>query len=161
MTIYTATFEDVAATQDQDLFEIVAGARTVIRRIEIGQYSDAGDAQAEMLPIKIIRGLTTAGSGGSSVTPVPQETGAAAAAATVTINNTTIASGGGQTWWASSFNVMGGWFYPFAHVPSYQHTKNFGNILLVSGERCVVRISANPADSLTMNGALEFEELSS
>lgn len=161
MTIYTATFEDVEVTADQDLFEIVAGRRTVIRRVEIGQYSDAGDAQAEMRPIKIIRGYTTAGAGGSPVTPRAQETGNPAASATVNINNDTPATGGSpHTWWSASFNVMGGWFYPFAHIPSLQYPKDFGTIILNEGERLVVNMGTNPDDALTMNGTLEFEELS-
>lgn len=161
MTIYTATFENVAVTEDQDLFEIVAGnLPTAIRRIEIGQRSDAGDAQAEMLPVKIVRGHTVAGSGGSSVTPSPQRTTQPASTATVTVNNDTVASGGSpHRWWSATFNVMGGWFYPFAHLPSLSYPKDFGQIILEPGERCVVTLAANPADSLTMNGTMEFEEL--
>ena len=161
MTIYTGVFEDESVGTAQDLFEIVAGTLpAAIRRIEIGQHSDAGDAQAEMLPIKIIRGHTTAGSEGSSVTPRPQRSVQPASSATVSVNNDTIATGGSpHTWWSATFNVMGGWIYPFSHLPSLSYPKDFGQIILEPGERCVVRLTANPNDILTMNGTLEFEEL--
>jgi hypothetical protein len=39
------------------------------RLLRLGQYSDAGDASAEMLSVLVMRGHTTSGSGGSSATP--------------------------------------------------------------------------------------------
>jgi multidrug resistance efflux pump len=68
MAVYTATFNAVAVTAAQDLFSIVAPSdgRVVIRELRIGQYSDFGDAQAEILPILLIRGYTVAGSVGSA-----------------------------------------------------------------------------------------------
>lgn len=157
--IYTVSFTDVAVAEDQDLFEIVAGDyRVVIRRIEIGQSSDEGDAQAEMLPIAIKRG-TTAGSGGTDdVTPVKQNSGMPPASATVDTNHTSPGSGG-ENWWSTTFNVMGGWFYPFTHIPSLQYPREFGNLILQPGERGTVTLTVNPNDELTMSGTLEFEEL--
>lgn len=68
--VFSATFSAVAVSAAQDLFEIVAPntSRVAIRSISLGQYSDAGDAQAEMLSVPLIRGYTT--SGGTSVTPI-------------------------------------------------------------------------------------------
>ena len=158
MAIYTATFSGATVAEDQDLFRITAGDfPVVIRRIELGQYSDAGDAEAEMRPIAIIRG-SSAGSGGSSATPVKQRSSMNAAAATVIVNRDTPGTGG-EIWWSAAFNVMGGWFYPFAHIPSLQYPKDFGTLILEANESAVVNMGTNPDDALTMSGSLEFEEL--
>ena len=154
MAIFVATFAAVAVTAAQDVFEIVAPAssRLLIREIRLGQYSDAADAQAEMLSVQIIRGYTTSGSGGASVTPVnfSPVSGAASPVATVERNNTTVAQDGtGAVLLADSFNVMGGWrYYP---VPEER-------IEVGVSQRLVVRITA-PADALTMNGTLVYEEI--
>ena len=154
MAIYVATFAAVVVSAAQDVFEIVAPAssRLTIREIRLGQYSDPGDAEAEMLSVQIIRGYTTSGSGGSAVTPVnfSPVSGAASPVATVERNNTTVAQDGtGAVLLADTFNVMGGWrYYP---VPEER-------IEVGVSQRLVVRITA-PADSLTMNGTMVYEEV--
>ena len=60
----------------------------------LGQSSDYGDAQAEGLRYRVIRGHTTSGSGGSAPTPRPLDRSGAAAGFTAEANNTTIASVG-------------------------------------------------------------------
>lgn len=154
MAIYVATFAAVEVSAAQDVFEIVAPAdsRVAIREIRLGQYSDVGDAAAEMLSVRIIRGYTTSGSGGSSVTPVnlAPESGALAASSTVEANNTTVAlNGTGVVLLADSFNIAGGFrYYP---VPDER-------IQVGVSQRLVVRITA-PTDALTMSGTLVFEEI--
>lgn len=154
MAIYVASFAAVAVTAAQDVFELTASAdsRVVIREIRLGQYSDAADAQAEMISIQVIRGYTTSGSGGAAVTPVNLSpvAGALAAVSSVERNNTTVAQDGtGVVLLADSFNVMGGFrYYP---VPEER-------IEVGVSQRLVVRITA-PADSLTLNGTLVFEEV--
>lgn len=154
MAIYAATFAAIAVTAAQDVFEITAPStsRLVIREIRLGQYSDPGDAQAEMLSIQIIRGYTTTGSGGATITPtnLAPESGALAASSTVKRNNTTVAQDGtGVVLLSDAFNVMGGFrYYP---VPDER-------IQVGVSQRLVVRITA-PADSLTMNGTIVFEEV--
>ena len=71
MSIFSATFSAVAVSVAQDVFELVApsNSRVAIHSVSLGQYSDAGDASAELLSVTILRGHTTSGSGGSSVTP--------------------------------------------------------------------------------------------
>ena len=154
MAIFVATFAGVSVAAAQDVFEIVAPATTrlKIREIRLGQYSDAGDAAAEMLSVQIIRGFTTSGSGGSSVTPVNLSpvSGAAASVATVEANNTTVAADGtGLVVMADSFNVMRGWRY----CPLPEERIEVG-----VSQRLVVRITA-PADALSMNGTVLFEEI--
>ncbi len=49
MTVFSAAFSAVAISAAQDLFEIVAPSDSRIRllEIDIGQYSDFGDAAEE------------------------------------------------------------------------------------------------------------------
>ena len=60
MTVFSAAFSAVAISAAQDLFEIVAPSDSRVRllEIDIGQYSDFADAQAEILSIAIHRGHT-------------------------------------------------------------------------------------------------------
>lgn len=150
--IYTATFAAQAVSAASDLWEILAPASTpvALREIRIGQYTDFGDAAAELISIQIIRGYTTTGSGGAAVTPVclkPWNTNAAGS--TVKRNNTTVAQDGtGAVLLADTFNVASGWWY---RPPAQEF------IMLSAATRLVVRITA-PVDSITMNSTLVFEE---
>jgi hypothetical protein len=152
--MFSAAFTAVAVAAAQDLFEIVAHAtsRVKLKEIRIGQYSDAGDAAAEMLSVQVIRGFTTSGSGGSAVTPRNLEPWSRAAVSVVEANNTTVAQDGtGSVLVADSFNVANGWWWkPEADEEIYIDNTSPDN-------RLVVRITA-PADSLTMNGTVVFEE---
>lgn len=153
MAVYTAVFSAVAVTAAQDLFEVVAPAdsRVVIREVRFGQYSDAGDAAAELLGVTMNRGHTVSGSGGASVTPrnVSGHTGALTAGSTVERNNTTQANTNGVNVFADAWNVQA----PFLFIPP-EFDQRF---VLEAGQRFVVSITA-PADSLTMNGTIVFEE---
>lgn len=159
---YAATFSAVAVSAAQDVFEIVAPAtKTVaIREIVIGQYSDAGDAQAENISVLLMRGHGTSGSGGSSVTPAsPSDPEQAAASSTVEANNTTVASTGSPvTLRADSFNVASGWrYYPTPGDPNDPRIRD-ERIKLRPSERFVCRITA-PADAVTMNATVVFDEI--
>jgi hypothetical protein len=154
MAIFFATFSAVAVAAAQDVFELVApsGVRVAIREVRLGQYSDAGDAAAELLSVLFLRGYTVSGSDGSSVTPVTRSglSTATAAASTVEANNTTVANTGTPAvLLADSFNVAAG----FRYYPGRDDA-----IILQPSTRFVVRITA-PADEITMNGTLVFDEL--
>lgn len=158
MAIYVVTFVGQTISVEQDLWDILAPSdkRIAIRQIDFGQYTDFTDAQAELIPVRIIRGYTAAGSGGSAVTPVHvgdtqlRDGGYKVAGATVKTNNTTLASGGtSSVLRASTFNVAAG----FWHDPRIDE-----RIMCDVGERLVLRMGV-PADPLTMNGTLVFEEL--
>ena len=149
---YSATFSAIAVSAAKDLFEITAPSthRVAIREIRVGQYSDAGDAAAEILSILIIRGYTTTGSGGAAVTPsllIPSD---GVAASTVKRNNTTVAADGTPLiLMADAWNIQA----PFLWLPDQNH-----RLIIAPSQRLVVRITA-PADSITTNGTLVFEEL--
>ena len=149
--IYTATFAALAVSAAQDVWEILAPASTpvALREIRIGQYTDFGDAAAELISIQIIRGYTTTGSGGAAVTPVNLAPWSLTSGSTVARNNTTLAQDDtGAVLLADTFNVASGWWYR----PPQQEF-----ILLAAATRLVVRITA-PADSITMNSTIVFEE---
>lgn len=154
MGTFVATFSAVAVSAAQDLIEIAmpAGKRGIIREVEFGEYSDFGDAQAEILSVLLMRGHGTTGSGGAAVTPAKlAAAGTESAGATVARNNTTVAtSGSPETLRATSWNVQS----PFRYYPVPEE-----RITLEPGQRFVVRITA-PADAITMNFTIVFDEVS-
>jgi hypothetical protein len=158
--IFTATFSAISVSAAQDVFELTthASSRIEICEVVLGQYSDAGDAQAEMLSVQIIRGYTVAGSGGAAVTPGNFEPWSRAALTTVARNNTTLANTGTAViLHAESFNVQGGFLYR----PLKNHEDNERLKVEKDGATnglLVVRITA-PSDAVTMNGTIKFREL--
>lgn len=151
--IYSVQFNNVAVSAAQDLFEIVApaDAAVVLHSLIVGQSSDAGDAEAELLRWLILRGHTTSGSGGSSVTPVPLAAGDAAFGGTAEANNTTAATGGTPaTVHADVFNVALG----IQYRPTPEE-----RIIISPSQRLVVNLPGAPADALTMSGTAIIEEI--
>ncbi len=160
MTVFTAPFSAVAISVAQDLFEIVAPSDSRVRllEIDIGQYTDFGDAAAEILSLTIHRGHTTSGSGGSTVTPANVNPYGRAAGATVEANNTTVATTSGTLLWATTWHVQAGFIWrppedmPRGLDPFRRH------ILIKPSQRLVIRITV-PADEITTNGSILFEEI--
>jgi hypothetical protein len=151
--IYTAQFNGVAVTAQQDLFELTAGSNcaVVVHELCLSQTSEIGDAQEEGLLILIKSGQTTSGSGGTSVTPVASDFGDAAATATVEANNTTKASVGTiVTHYPLGWNVRAP--YPFIWTPETR-------LVMRPSRRMTVELATTPADSITMHGYLVFEEI--
>lgn len=163
MSVYTASFSGVAVAAAQDLFEITAGNNYVLlRRVVLGQYSDAGDAEAENLAVKFIRGHTTGGTGGSTLTPYRMSQQAAQnALATVKANNTTEASSGSQeVVWSEAWSVGAGYIYhPTICMPARKHAQDLGLFVIQPDERFVINLPTAPADEITMSGSIEFEEV--
>lgn len=150
---YTAQFNGVAVTAQQDLFELVApsSATVLIHAIHISQSTEVGDAQEEGLSLLWKSGQTTSGSGGSTPTPVPVEAGDAAAGSVVEANNTTKASAGTiVTHYAWNWNVR----MPFDVI----FTPETRPVVRPS-RRATLELATTPADSITMSGTLVFEEL--
>jgi hypothetical protein len=148
--MYTATFEEVAVTAVQDLFEIVSAADsvTVIHSIKISQSSDAGDSESEQLNMLIHRG-STSGSGGSTPTPAPMNLGDAAFGGTVEANNTS-QSTEGTILGSYCFNVMAGLDIVF--TPEER-------IVISPSGRVIIELQTAPNDSLTMSGTVVLEEI--
>ena len=155
--MYSATFEEVAVTAQQDLLKIssidgVGGVADLclIHSISLSQSSDAGDAQAEML--NIIGFLTTGInlSAGTVVTPTPMQVGDAAYKGKVLFGTTTKTSrlSGFHIHLSESFNVCEGFYKQFA--PNER-----SNFSVSSG--FVLSLDTTPADSLTMSSTIVFE----
>ncbi len=151
--IYTVIFDAVAVSVAQDLFELTAADDKPIElvRLKLSQISDVGDAAAENLQLKVIRGNTTSGSGGSAPTPQPVSPRGAAAGFTAEVNNTTVAtSGTAVTLMADGWNIAVGcdiWF---------TDEEAFG----ADQSNTLIRITQSaPADALTMSGTLWVREL--
>ena len=145
--MYSATFEEVAVTVAQDLFEIVAPADSVviIHGFEISQSSDT---DSEGLSLLVHRG-STSGSAGTSVTAAPMNLGDTAFGGTVEANNTTQGTEGTFIH-AAAFNVLSG----YAWIP----TPEIRPILSPSG-RIIIELQTAPADELTMSGVVYIEEI--
>jgi hypothetical protein len=150
--MYTASFDNVAVTAAQDLFQLLASATVpiIIHEVRIGQSSDAGDAEAEMLRIALARSdMTINGSGGTTPTPAKHSDGSSAAATVSEANNTTLSTV--QTVIvADTFNVQAGWLY----VPTPEE-----RIIILPTEGFIVNLPGAPNDSLTMSGSVTFEEI--
>lgn len=160
MSVYSAAFSAVSVAAAQDLFEIVAPANSRVRllEIDIGQYSDFGDAEAEILSLAIWRGHTVSGSGGSTVTPANINPYGGNAGSTVEANNTTVATTSGTLLWATTWHVQAG----FLWSPGEAHARGAlpfrRHIVIQPSQRLVIRITA-PTDALTTNGSVLFEEI--
>ena len=154
--LYSVVFENVAVTVASDMFMIVPATNKpiVLHACYLSQSTEIGDAQEEYLRIKIIAGLATVGSGGTAPTPNPLNPADAAAGATARVNDTTPAViGAGSTLiiWAESFNERSGWVW----LP----TPEMRPVITAAQTRVVVTMLSTPADSVTMNGTLIFEEI--
>lgn len=142
-----------AITAQQDLFAIVAPstAAILVHNLVLSQSSEVGDAMEEGLSILFKRGATTTGSGGSSVTPVPLETGYPASTATCRVNDTTKASGGtivtlhSETWY-----VRGP--FPGLATPEIRH-------VISPSQRYTVELATVPGDSISVNATLYYEQI--
>lgn len=152
--VYAVTFENVTVSAAQDFFEISPADDKPVRLLGLllSQSSDKGDTEEELLRVKVIRGHSTGGSGGTAPTPVPVSPNDAAAGFTSEVNNTTIASvGTAVDLLAHQFNIRAG--LEFYWTPETAPKANQGNTTIV------VRLMAAPADALTMAGTLYVEEL--
>lgn len=152
--VYSVNFENVAVTAAQDFFEISPADDKPVRLLGLflSQSTETGDAAEEMMRVKVVRGHSTGGSGGSAQTPVPIDPADTAAGFAAEVNNTTIASAGtGLILHSEAFNVRSG--LAMFWTPETAPKANQGNTTIV------VRLMANPADSVTMNGTLYVEEL--
>lgn len=153
MTVNSAQFNGVAITAQQDLFEITAPALKAVQllMVKLTQTTEVGDAQEENLSILFKRGQTTSGSGGTVPTVVNLR-GETAGTAVVEANNTTKASVGtiltfdADVWYERA---------PFLWVPPTEKLIP----LIPPGVRMTVELGTTPADSITANGIIYWEEI--
>lgn len=149
--IYAVPISAVSVSAAVDLWEILAPSTSSIRLhgVFVAQSSDT-DSEQLRVSIRRVTGAPTSGSGGSSATPAPLLPGDAASGATAETCNTTQISGGTSvTLHEDSWNVLGG----FAWLPTPELRP-----VAAPSTRFVVAMTA-PADAVTVNGTLYFEEL--
>jgi hypothetical protein len=147
--IYTVSFTAIAVTVAVDIVELTPTDDKPIEVIGFfwGQSSDVGDAAAESLPYRVIRGHTTSGSGGTATTPRPLNRSDVAAGFTAETHNTTAASTGTTVdLHADAVNIAIGeklWLPDGCGWSASQ-----------ADTTLVIRLGAAPADSLTTSGTI-------
>jgi hypothetical protein len=151
--MYSAVFQAVAVTAAQDLLSLLTTSACPIRLhyFSCGQGTDVGDAAEEILRIRIQRGMTTVGSGGSAPAAVPLIRGGRAATATPRANDTTAASGGTiEQVWEENWNVRTQYIW----MPTPEMRPDCDVSM-----RIAFNLVGAPADSLTLSGTIVWEEL--
>lgn len=151
--LYTASrsVADVATTSTpMDLIEISAPSTAVviIHSAFIGQYSDAGDAAAEMLRVQINR-YATSGSGGTTVTPALHDLGSTAFGGAVEVSNNTL-GGTATVLLEETFNIQAGWYY----TPTPEE-----RIVVPPSGIIAFTLPADAADALSLSYRVTFEEI--
>ena len=153
--LYTVQFDNVSVSAAQDLFEITPADDKPLEIVGLflsqTGVADVGDAAEECLPVQIIRGFTSSGSGGSAPTPAPVKRVDAAAGFTAEVNNTTLATTGTTvTIHSDNFNVRVGYqnWWPEGTEPDASQANT----------TIVVRLTRAPADAITLSGTLYIRE---
>lgn len=146
---YTVQFTAVALTAAADLFELTCASERPIRiwGWNVFQTTDLGDANEEVLDLTLQRAVT-AGSGGTSVTPVAMDresTADTSANRTVTTAHTS-----GTVIWRRGWNIR---------IPDeFWFTPETAPIVDSATDPVTLTMTA-PADSITVSGVMLFEEI--
>lgn len=154
--IYTVSFEKVSVAAAQDLFALVAHAskQCVLVGFELavaGVAADAGDAQEELLGVRIRSGQTVAGSGGSAPTPVNVDGSGGAAGFTARANDTTIANTGTIiNHWQGAFNSRVGLDKPLTESQQ---------LIFGAGRRLTIELIDTPTDAILVSGTAWVQEI--
>lgn len=153
--MYVVPISSVAApaTAAFDAFELKASSTKGFRLHEVVIAQDT-DTDSEMVnaTIKRAAGSYTSGSGGTTPTPVPLNSGDSAAAVTAEVMNTTqalVGTGTLVTMFEDAFNVLSGWHY----LPTPEGRPEF-----LPTEACVISIGAH-VDAFDICGYAVLEEL--
>ncbi len=154
--IYCIDIPPTAITTAVDLAEITPGDDRTVEFVAgfIFQTTELGDAAEEILPLQLIRGYTSGGSGGSTVTPRPLKRNAQATPGmTAKVMNTTLATGGSSphTLLTDGWNVRVPWVFHPVDEEEYPDATQADTTL-------VLRIPTAPIDSITMRGSVWVRE---
>jgi len=154
--IYTVSFTEqtiAAASGDYDLFELVPADDRPVELVAlfIGNKSEVGDAQDEMLSINIITDFTTS-SNGTSATPRPLDPRDGAAGFTAeTLGSTVATTGTPITVHCDTFNVRAGYALI---LPEIMRPK-----VDQADTAMYIRMTSAAADDLTLSGTAYIREL--
>jgi hypothetical protein len=151
---YTVNFTPTSVTVAVDLIAIVAVTNIpiAVRAIRVWQTSDVGDAQDEVITLNLVRGNTTAGSGGAAATPVLKGPKAAAVSFTARAGDTTAASAGTAVIpYSTGWNVRNPFEITFTEDQMVSTDAVTGFLVL--------RFGAAPADAITVAASVDVAEL--
>ena len=146
--MYAISRDGQAVTTSNEVWKVTAPASAVVvlHSAFLGQYSDAGDASAEMLRVRIYRtDSNTTGTSGYSNRPF--SSGDAVFGGTNTVSSTVSTSP--RILIRESFNVQAGWYY----TPTPEE-----RITVSPGQKLAIYMGA-PADSVTMSFRAVIEEI--
>lgn len=140
----------LAFTTATDIFEVTAAstARVEFLELELGQTTDLGDAQEEVLRIGLYRGAT-AGATGTALTEQPFGDSNDGAAETAVVANRGTASTGGTLLEIICWNIR----IPLDKIwiPELRPVAELSQVM-------TLRLLAAPIDSVTISGTLIWRE---
>lgn len=153
--VYTVAFDQQAFTSalgDYDFFEIIPAANKPLEivAISIGNKSEVGDAQDEMVAYSIVRGNTTTGNG-SSTTPGLTDSDDPAASFTAKTVSSTPAVTAGVLLLADTFNIRAGLNLVFPELMRFR--------VSAADTRMCVRLTTALADDAVFSGTLWVREI--
>jgi len=148
---FSAPMEAQAFTTATDIFELTcaATARAEILMMELGQTTDLGDAQEEVLRIGLYRGAT-AGATGTALTEQPYADSNDGAAESAVVANRGTASTGGTLLQIITWNIRipTQWIW----IPEMRPVAELSTVI-------TFRLLTAPTDSITVSGTLIWREL--
>lgn len=143
---------------DSDLLEALPADDKPVRLkgMRLSQTSEVGDTGEEGLRISIIRmaATVTSGSGGSAVTPVPNDSADAAAGFAAECNNTTVATTSGAATTAEEL----GWNIRNSPFEIWWPDED-DRLKAKQGEGLIVRCQTTPADDISIQLTFFIEEM--
>lgn len=153
VTIVNGSF--LAADTDIDIWELVPAANkpVTLHGFRLGQLSEIKDAEEELLPWEVLRGHTTGGSGGTTITPRPMHSSldTAAGFAAEVVNDVVATLGTTHSLGAGTFNVRTG--------DEFWWTPEFRPECSAAETSILIRMEATVTDNITgIYGVLYVEE---
>lgn len=157
--IYTVEFHAVSVAAQQDFFYIKPAADKVcfieaVYLSNVGIAADAGDAQEELLDVRLayVPATVTVGSGGGAFTPNPLAVNDVAAGFTARINDTTKATSSGTIIWRHSdgWNVR----VPYVFLPPPEHRSAVANAAAMT-----FQLNSTPTDAVLVSGTIYVREM--
>lgn len=151
-SIYTINFHNVSVSAVQDLIAVYAGASMAFEVVGYGISPGNTTVENLQLNLKRLPATVTAGSGGTTPTPVPDATTGPAATVTAHVNDTTQATTSGTAVYLQSdgLNEVNGfeWIWPEKARPSCKLS-----------EAIVLELASAPGGARTLSGWMKIREL--
>ncbi len=146
--MYSLSFTNIDVAAQQDLFQIEAITVTsVLHSVNLSQNSDVADAQAENISIVIKRVTDTVV---DTTAEVKLEQESRVAHAFLAVNTLTQLTTGQEVLHSEAWNIA----LPFIYLPTPELRPTIN-----ANDALVVNLNDTPADTITMSGTLNFEEI--